>query len=866
MSFLLLLAMAALGLAALFQLTEYSRSRAKLSYSRFMENLTSGRIKKVNVVGQSVAGALVNGKRFETVLPNTNWNEWEKAPNKVDVEYEQPNSTTASWPWLIILGILLFVGMLWFLFRQSRSSGSSGGTIFSMGKSRAKMVVPTQINLSFDDVAGAEEAKQELTDIVAFLKNPEHFKRLGARLPSGVLLVGEPGNGKTLLAKAVAGQANCPFFMVNGSDFVEVFVGVGAARIRDLFAQARKHSPCIIFIDEIDAIGRQRGTGLGGGNDEREQTLNQLLTELDGFTRSPMPIIVIAATNIPEVLDKALLRPGRFDRRITVPFPDAGAREDILKIHTRSMQLGEDVELANIAEDTAGFSGADLENLANLAALSASKKQQDTITGEDFEEARLKIFNSIRSHNTSSATQGRGNMRARLFMPQQIKTTFADVAGMPEAKEEVVDIVDFLTNPEKFKRVGAKIPRGVLLAGEPGNGKTLLAKAIAGEANRPFFSISGSDFVEMFVGVGASRVRELFAQARKHAPSIIFIDEIDAVGGERSAYGLRNDERDQTLNQLLSEMDGFETGGEDVIVIGATNRADMLDKALLRPGRFDRKVIVPYPDIKARAEILAVHAKNVRLADDIDLQRIARGTPGFSGADLASLINEAAIIASKADKLIVELADLDEARDKIIMGKQMRSVVMSPRELEITAYHEAGHAMVRLLMPEVTEPLFKVTILPRGSSLGATHWLPEREKYMTTKEEMLASIMSALGGRIAEEICFNVLATGASNDFQHATEIARRMVTVYGMSESLGPVSYREREGHKEFSADTARKIDEEIRSILQQCYDKTRVLLEQHREMLEKLAKKLLEQETMHAEEIYELLGIEPRASVSIS
>ena len=314
-------------------------------------------------------------------------------------------------------------------------------------------------------------------------------------------------------------------------------------------------------------------------------------------------------------------------------------------------------------------------------------------------------------------------------------------------------------------------------------------------------------------------------------------------------------------------MDGFETGDESVIVIGATNRSDILDKALLRPGRFDRKVVVPYPDIKARGEILAVHAKSVCLADDIDLHRIARGTPGFSGADLASLINEGAILASKADKLIVEVADLDEARDKIIMGKQMRSVVMSPRELEIIAYHEAGHAIVRLLMPEVTEPLFKVTILPRGSSLGATHWLPECEKYMTTKEEMLASIMSALGGRIAEEIVFNVLGTGASGDFKHATEIARKMVTVYGMTEALGPVFYREHVGaHNEYSADTARRIDEEIRSIVTDCYTKARALLEEHRTMLEKLAKKLLELETMQAEEIYELLGIESRASMRIS
>ena len=590
-----------------------------------------------------------------------------------------------------------------------------------MGKSRAKMILPTQVKVNFSSVAGAQEAKQELADIVELLKHPDKFKRLGAKLPRGILLVGEPGNGKTLLAKAVAGEAHCPFFMVSGSDFVEVFVGVGAARIRDLFAQARKHAPSIIFIDEIDAIGRQRGTGLGGGNDEREATLNQLLTEMDGFESQNVPLVILAATNIPDVLDKALLRPGRFDHRINVPFPDLASREAIIKIHVRDTKLAPTVDIKGLAQETAGFSGAELANLINQAALIASKKGHDAIMASDIEEARLKIFKSQETNNATGALQTRGAAHVKLFMPSQVKTTFKDVAGVRDAKEELLDVVEFLRRPAKFKELGAKIPRGVLLVGEPGNGKTLLARAVAGEAQCPFFSVSGSDFVEIYVGVGASRVRELFAQARKHAPSIVFIDEVDSVGGQR-LKGSSVGEYSQTLNQLLAEMDGFDTAQSDVIVLAATNRVDMLDSALLRPGRFDRKVVVPFPDIVCREEILQVHARRIKLASDINLNKIARGTPGFSGADLANLINEAALAASKKNQDKVLMGDIDEARDKIIMGKEVRSIIFTPKELQMTAFHEAGHALVRLLLPDETDPLFKVTIIPRGMSLGSTHW------------------------------------------------------------------------------------------------------------------------------------------------
>lgn len=452
--------------------------------------------------------------------------------------------------------------------------------------------------------------------------------------------------------------------------------------------------------------------------------------------------------------------------------------------------------------------------------------------------------------------------KARVFMPSQIKTNFASVAGAAEAKEDLADVVDFLRNPEKFRRMGAKIPRGVLLVGEPGNGKTLLAKAVAGEANCPFFSISGSDFIEVFVGVGAARVRDLFAQARKQAPCIIFIDEIDAVGRHRgSGLGGGNDEREQTLNQLLAEMDGFDTSDATVVVLAATNRVDVLDRALLRPGRFDRRVDVPYPDVRSREQILKVHAKAIRISSKVDLQKVAQGTPGFSGADLANLVNEAAINASKRNDDQVRVQDFEEARDRMLIGKELKTILISPEERRLTAFHEAGHAVVRLMLPEVTDPLHKVTIIPRGHALGVTHSLPEREKHTQSQDEMIASIMAALGGRAAEDLVFHKISTGAASDFMYATKLARAMVCKFGMSKKLGMVVYdRTSYGTTEYSEETARMIDEEVRSMLENCYKKAMNLLVEHRTNLDTLAQALLERETMDAAEIYELLGITPR------
>ena len=465
-----------------------------------------------------------------------------------------------------------------------------------------------------------------------------------------------------------------------------------------------------------------------------------------------------------------------------------------------------------------------------------------------------------------------GKSRARLLGEDQVHVTFADVAGVEEAKEEVVEIVDFLKDPGKFQRLGGKIPRGVLMVGSPGTGKTLLARAIAGEAKVPFFTISGSDFVEMFVGVGASRVRDMFEQAKKHAPCIIFIDEIDAVGRHRGAgLGGGHDEREQTLNQLLVEMDGFE-GNEGVIVIAATNRPDVLDPALLRPGRFDRQVVVPLPDVRGREQILRVHMKKVPIADDVRPSVIARGTPGFSGADLANLVNESALFAARANRRLVGMEEFEKAKDKIMMGSERRSMVMSDDEKKLTAFHEAGHAIVGLSVPD-HDPVYKVSIIPRGRALGITMFLPEEDRYSHSKQRLQSQISSLFGGRIAEELVFgpDAVTTGASNDIERATDIARNMVTRWGLSERLGPLAYSEEEGevflgrsvtqHKQMSDVTAHAIDEEIRSLVDTCYQRAENILKEKFDKLETMAEALIRYETIDEDQIRDIMeGRDPR------
>ena len=465
-----------------------------------------------------------------------------------------------------------------------------------------------------------------------------------------------------------------------------------------------------------------------------------------------------------------------------------------------------------------------------------------------------------------------GKSRARMLSEDQVKVTFQDVAGAEEAKEEVVEMVDFLRDPTKFQKLGGKIPKGVLMVGPPGTGKTLLARAIAGEAKVPFFTISGSDFVEMFVGVGASRVRDMFEQAKKHAPCIIFIDEIDAVGRHRGAgLGGGHDEREQTLNQLLVEMDGFE-GNEGVIVIAATNRPDVLDPALLRPGRFDRQVVVPLPDVRGREQILKVHMRKIPAAENVKASILARGTPGFSGADLANLINEAALFAARANKKLVEMSDMEQAKDKILMGAERRSMVMTEDDKRLTAYHESGHAIVGRLVPD-HDPVHKVSIIPRGRALGVTLFLPEDDRFSYSKQRLESNISSLFGGRCAEEIIFgeDSVTTGAQNDIHRATEIARNMVTKWGLSDRLGPLTYSEEEQevflghsvtqHKSVSDETSHLIDEEIRRVIDRNYVRARALLQEHLDKLHAMAAALMKYETIDAAQIDDIMaGRDPR------
>jgi cell division protease FtsH len=480
------------------------------------------------------------------------------------------------------------------------------------------------------------------------------------------------------------------------------------------------------------------------------------------------------------------------------------------------------------------------------------------------------IFMLRQMQSNGGKAMGFGKSRARLLTERQGRVTFDDVAGIEEAKTELEEIVDFLKDPQKFQRLGGKIPKGCLLVGPPGTGKTLLARAIAGEANVPFFTISGSDFVEMFVGVGASRVRDMFEQGKKNAPCIIFIDEIDAVGRHRGAgLGGGNDEREQTLNQLLVEMDGFEAN-EGVILIAATNRPDVLDPALLRPGRFDRQIVVPNPDINGREQILKVHMRKVPLAPDVDARTIARGTPGFSGADLANLVNEAALMAARAGKRVVTMFDFEQSKDKVMMGAERRSMVMTEEEKTMTAYHEGGHAIVNIHVAG-NDPLHKVTIIPRGRALGVTWALPEKDRLSITKEFLEAKIAMCFGGRIAEQLIYgeNHLNSGASSDIKHATSMARAMVTEYGMSEKLGPLRYVDNQeevflGHsvtrsQTISGATAKMIDEEVRRIVEEGEAKAREILTAHLEELHVLAKGLLEYETLNADEVKDLLAGKP-------
>ncbi len=822
----------------------------KISHSSFVYYLKSNNIKDIRCEEEKIYGHLKDNTKFEVNAHLTEelWNKIHQ--NEVIVNISEKENASDSF---YIFFFALFIGviaLIWYFSQRNKDSGVGGrsgvSSIFSFGKSRFKKNNPGEVITKFSDVAGAKKAKEALGDIIEFLKNPEKFKSMGAHIPKGILLAGEPGNGKTLLARAVAGEANCSFISISGSDFIEIFVGVGASRIRDLFYQARKSAPCIVFIDEIDAIGRSRGSGFGGGHDEREQTLNQLLTEMDGFDQYEKTIVVLAATNIPEVLDKALLRPGRFDRVLYIPYPDFDARLELLQIHTKKVPLDVNLSLNEVAEFTQGLSGADLENLVNLAALRASQFGKTVLFKEDFEKAYKDIFNSKKDIQSSSQD------KAKEFLPQQVKTKFSDIAGLEDAKDDLNEIIRFLKDPGVYKNVGARIPKGLLMIGDPGNGKTLLARALAGEAGVPFFYASGSQFVQKYVGEGAARIRELFIQARKHAPAIIFIDEIDAIGKRREEDG--NNEYNQTVNQLLTEMDGFIVDEIPVVVVGATNLAKAIDKALKRPGRFDRIVEVTYPNLRARIKILEVHSRGKKFDDSVDMEIVARGCSGFSGAKLEALLNEAAILSVAKGKQVIGSSEIEESKDRVLMGKQNVGLIRTSEDLKRTAYHEAGHAISKILLKEYPFSFYKVTILSRGGSLGSSWSLPKDDSTSFSKEELFSMIAVCMAGRAAEAIIFNRVCLGAYSDFQNATNIAVDMVKGYGMGESTGMMSYVD---YKNISEGTQREIDLEVQKFVQLGYDEVFRLLNNNLDSLNKVANALLEKETLSAKEVYEILNI---------
>jgi cell division protease FtsH len=586
-----------------------------------------------------------------------------------------------------------------------------------------------------------------------------------------------------------------------------------------------------------------------------------LLSVFNNFATGPRVASTIEYSQFLDYVDTGMVDDVRFDgREITGTMKSGG------EFKTFSPETDNTAIIGQLQKNGVTFSGTEVKSQSLFVSLLINAFPVLLLIG-----VWIYFMRQMQGGGGGRGALSFGKSRARLLGEDQVNVTFADVAGVEEAKEELVEVVDFLMDPAKFQRLGGKIPKGVLLVGSPGTGKTLLARSVAGEAKVPFFTISGSDFVEMFVGVGASRVRDMFEQAKKHAPCIIFIDEIDAVGRHRGAgLGGGHDEREQTLNQLLVEMDGFE-GNEGVIVVAATNRPDVLDPALLRPGRFDRQVVVPLPDVRGREQILRVHMRKVPLGDDVKPSVIARGTPGFSGADLANLVNEAALFAARANKRTVGMEQFEKAKDKIMMGTERRSMVMSDDEKKLTAYHEAGHAIVGLNVPD-HDPVYKVSIIPRGRALGVTMFLPEEDRYSHSKRRLMSQITSLFGGRIAEELIFgpDAVTTGASNDIERTTELARSMVTKWGFSDRLGPLTYTEEEGevflgrsvtqHKQVSDVTVHAIDEEVRKIIDSTYAHATQILQDNMDKLHAMADALIKYETIDQVQIEAIMkGEEP-------
>lgn len=767
--------------------------------------------------------------------------------NRVPTTIDQQNGKR-----VVILASYLLPGLiLVVLFAYLIVSYRRGTGLFGI-RSGARKITAEEGRVTFADIAGQDAAVSELREITEFLSHPDRFAALGASVPKGILLFGPPGCGKTLLAKALAGEAGASFYSISGSDFVELYVGVGAARVRELFREARGNAPAIVFIDELDSIGRARSGGSAVAvQGEQEQALNQILAEMDGV--SPLEgIILVAATNRPDTLDPALLRPGRFDRTVGLQPPDEAARLAILEVHAKGKQLDPAVDLAAIARNAIGLTGADLASVMNEGALLAGRAGIAAISQTELEQALQRIL-------AAPAEQRRLSLRRRSVAQRfaaEERVTFDQVAGVDDAIAELSEIKDFLADSGRFAELGARVPGGILLAGPPGCGKTLLARAVAGEANAAFLSVAGSEFVEVFVGEGASRVRELFAEAKAMAPAIVFIDEIDAIGTRREVALDGNREREQTLNQILVELDGFEARS-GVIVMAATNRPDTLDPALVRPGRFDRQVTVTLPDRAGRRAILALHAEGKRLAPDVDLDVVAGLTPGCSGADLANVLNEAALLAARRGFSQIPMALVEEGIERALLGLSSRGTIMSEEERRVVAYHEAGHALVAQGLPGATPP-HKLTIVARGPTLGHATLLENHDRVIRSRSVLIDHMAVGLAGRVAEDLVFGEPASGAASDLKQVDDIARQMVCEWGMSKTLGPRVYPDGSAadgrHRLHSEEAARAVDAEVGRLVDEASQRARAVLIQQRATLDRVVHALLEQETLTGRELEEL------------
>lgn len=704
---------------------------------------------------------------------------------------------------------------------------------------QADIIRPWRLKTKLDDIAGMTEAKQEAQQFIDLIKDPKKFKAIGAKPPKGLIIYGLSGTGKTSLVRAIAGEVRYTLISVSGGAFEEAYVGVGAARVRELFELARKNKPALIFIDEIDAFTPVRTKE--DITQSQIQTINQFLSEFDNIDKEKNDdVFIIATTNRIEAVEPALLRPGRFDWQLQIRLPNENDREVILKEFISNIKADPKLNVALLVEKSAGFTGADLDNLVNEAAIAAVKKNKKTVDQNDFEFAFQKI--AMYQKDLSPI------FSVKIVSPNEIKTRLSDIAGMNEAKKEVAEIISFLKDPPAFTRLGAKPPAGVLIYGPPGTGKTMMARALAGESNATFLTVSGSDFDEHYVGVGAARVRELFKIARKYKPAIVFIDEIDSLAKERRTDDASG--QDQTLNQFLNEMDNINNNlNEGIIFIGATNRIDVLDPAILRPGRFDRKVYFRLPSLQEREAILNVHLKNIHMADNISVKILAKITSGYSGADLANLVNEAAIEATRSGKNAVDMASFEEANDKIALGIYQGTGEFTKEERLRTAYHEAGHALVGLLVAHHPQILYKMTIGLRGESLGVTHFRVETEEHSYTKEQIEALIATALGGYVAEELIYgkNGVSSGVSSDLVNANRLAKDMVAKYGMGDQDSFIV------SKVFPNDPAMLGDAEV--IIKRNYEMAKAIVTKNRNKLDLLVKMLLEKETLDYDEIAKIV-----------